>query len=909
VDDFLRFALLGIGIGAIYGLTAQGLVLIFLSSRVLNFSQGAIALMAAYTYFETSRAGAPLPVAAVTALVVAGATGALIEVLIMRPLRNASTITRLVATIAVLTVIQSLAALYYGDATQFVDGILPTTPIHLSDTLVVGADRVIVLAIGIAVTVGLTIFVKRTRLGLATLGTAENPRAVEVLGWSSRRVSLVNWVIGAILAGLAGILIAPMNGISVTGMGQIVYCALAAALIGGFRSFGWAMVGGLVLGIAQSEAVRIHGEVGWSTAIPFIVIVIAILVRGDVIRGRGGVRERLPSVGTGRVRPGWLIACVLAAGALSLLLGHSALDAFSTSLIIAVLGLSFVVATGYAGELSLAQYAVAGLGALAAAKAANDLHLPFLLALVVGALAGVVAGALIGLLSLRVRGDVVAIITVGLALAVQALVLENPGITGGISGISVPSPELFGLSIDAVQHPERFALFCSVVLVIVALLVANIRRGASGRRMLATRSGERAALSLGISVRGARLYGLAVAGGLAGIAGALTAFRQPNIVFGGFTVDASMTLLGAVVLGGVGYIAAGVLGGFAVTGGFVYYLMTLTGWQQFLPLILGLALLVNLVTVPDGAIPANARWFAAIVRRLRRRPGAEPAAPTARAASATPAARSPHSAAFPPAPAGAEIAVRGQALSLAHVTVEFGGIRALHDVSLRVTPGHVEGLIGPNGAGKTTLIDAVTGITRRYSGTIALDGTPIDALSAAERARRGLGRTLQGLELFEELTVRENLVIGSDARSWQAYVSDLVRPGPATLSDSALEAVRRFELEDVLDTLPGELPYGRRRLVAIARSIAARPDVLLLDEPAAGLAAAERVELGELIREMADSWGIAILLVEHDVDLVMRVCDHVTVLEFGAVIAAGPPEEMRQHAEVKRAFLGQEVAS
>jgi sulfate-transporting ATPase len=362
-----------------------------------------------------------------------------------------------------------------------------------------------------------------------------------------------------------------------------------------------------------------------------------------------------------------------------------------------------------------------------------------------------------------------------------------------------------------------------------------------------------------------------------------------------------MTLLGAVVLGGVGYIAAGVLGGFAVTGGFVYYLMTLTGWQQFLPLILGLALLVNLVTVPDGAIPANARWFAAFARRLPRR---------RRAADTTaPASPAPRSAATPVAAPGSEITVRGQTLSLEHLTVEFGGIRALDDVTLRVTPGTVEGLIGPNGAGKTTLIDAVTGITRRYKGTIALDGTPIDSLSAAERARRGLGRTLQGLELFEELTVRENLVIGSDARSWQAYVSDLVRPGPAALSDSALEAVRRFELDDVLDSLPGELPYGRRRLVAIARSIAARPDVLLLDEPAAGLAAAERIELGELIRDMADSWGIAILLVEHDVDLVMRVCDHVTVLEFGTVIASGPPEVMRQHAEVKRAFLGQEVAS
>ena len=890
MDEFLRFALLGIGIGAVYGLTAQGLVLVFLSSRVLNFAQGAIALVAAYTYFETSRFGIPLWGAAAIGIAVAAASGALIELVIMRPMRHASTVTKLVATIAVLTVIQSTAALIYGDTTQFVPGLLPTEAIQLTDSLVIGADRAIVLAIAVTVTIALTILVRRTRVGLATLGVAENATAVEVLGWSSRAVSLVNWTLGALLAGVAGVLIAPMNGISVTGMGQIVYCALAAALIGGFRSFGWAMGGGIVLGIAQSEAVRIHGEVGWSTAIPFIVIVVAILIRGDVVRGRGGVRQRLSAVGTGIVKPVWVIVSVIAVGGLSFLLGHSALDAFSTSIIVAVLGLSVVVATGYAGELSLAQYAVAGLGALSAAQSAAVLGLPFPVALVVGGLAGLGAGVLIGVLSLRVRGDVVAIITVGLALAVQALVLENPAITGGISGITVPAPSVFGLSIDAVAHPERFAVVCAVVLVISALAVANVRRGAAGRRMLAMRSGERAASSLGISVRGARLYALAVSGALAGIAGALLAFRQPILIFNGFTVDASMTLLGAVVLGGVGYLAAGVMGGFAVTGGFVYYLMTLSGWQQFLPLLLGLALLLNLVLVPDGVIPANARWFRALTGRLRRkRPAPATAAPRPTAQMRT--------------------ATRGQTLSVQALSVEFGGIRALDDVSLTVEAGTVVGLIGPNGAGKTTLIDSVTGITRRYSGSISLAGTPIDRLSAAERARRGLGRTLQGLELFEELTVYENLVVGSDPHSWHAYVTDLVRPGRAQLSPAAWAAVERFDLADVLEAMPSALPYGRRRLVAIARSVAAQPDVILLDEPAAGLSAPERVELGDLVREMAREWNMAVLLVEHDVDLVMRVCDRITVLEFGRVIAQGPPEAVRNDAEVRRAFLGEEVPS
>lgn len=890
MDEFLRFALLGVGTGAVYGLSAQGLVLIFLGNRVLNFAQGAVALLAAYTFFECTTRGLPLLLGAVVALVVAAATGAVIELAVMRPLRHTSSVTRLVATIGLLTVIQSAAALHYGDTTKFVKGLLPNQPWHLTDTLVIGQDRAWVLVIGLVVTVALVLGVSRTRLGLATVATAENPTAVEVLGWSARTISLANWVLGSTLAGLAGILVAPMSGLSVTGMSQVVYCALAAALIGGFRSFGWAMAGGLLLGIAQAEAVRIHGDVGWSTAIPFIVIVAAVLIRGDVVRGRGGVRRSLPAVGSGEIRLGWVAVAVAVAAAVILLSGHNAVDAVVTSLVVALIGLSVVVATGYAGELSLAQYALAGLGALAAASLADRLDAPFLVALGGGALAGLGGGAVVGLLSLRVRGDVVAIITVGVALAVQALVLENPRFTGGISGLAVPSPMLFGVSIDAIEHPQRFAGVCLAICLLATLGVLNLRRGNAGRRLLAARSGERAAATLGISVPTAKLYALALAGALAGLAGALLAFRQPVLTFDGFTVDASMTLLGAVVLGGAGYVAAGVMGGFAVTGGLVFYLLTLTGGQQYLPLVLGLVLVLNLVVAPDGVVPANGRLVRALTRWLP--------------------SQAPRASAIP-GPTRGPIAVRPQraavGLELRDLSVRFGGVTAIDHVSLRVEPGRVEGLIGPNGAGKTTLIDAVTGITRGYTGQVLVGGAIVDRQSAARRTRSGLGRTLQGLELFEELSVFENLLIGSDSRGPAPYLGDLVRPRGRRLSAEAGVAVERFGLADVLDRRPGELPYGRRRLVAIARALAAGPAVLLLDEPAAGLSARERDELGTLIRDLVDSWGMTVLLVEHDVDLVMRVSDHVTVLEFGAVIARGEPAVIRADREVKRAFLGEEV--
>jgi len=195
-------------------------------------------------------------------------------------------------------------------------------------------------------------------------------------------------------------------------------------------------------------------------------------------------------------------------------------------------------------------------------------------------------------------------------------------------------------------------------------------------------------------------------------------------------------------------------------------------------------------------------------------------------------------------------------LRLERVTMAFGGLKAVNAVDLSVPTGEIFGLIGPNGAGKTTVVEAITGFVSPVAGTIRLDGTSIDALSPTRRARAGLGRSFQSLELFEDITVRENLLVAADDRALRAYGSDLVRPGRLELSSVAVAAVREFGLEADLELLPDELAYGRRRLVAIARAIAASPRVLLLDEPAAGLSESESGELGTLIRRLAHEVGL-----------------------------------------------------
>jgi sulfate-transporting ATPase len=245
-------------------------------------------------------------------------------------------------------------------------------------------------------------------------------------------------------------------------------------------------------------------------------------------------------------------------------------------------------------------------------------------------------------------------------------------------------------------------------------------------------------------------------------------------------------------------------------------------------------------------------------------------------------------------------------LSVEGLRVRFGAVVAVDRVSMEVRPGEVVGLIGPNGAGKTTLIDAVTGFVPLDEGWISLDGRRIERLNATKRARLGLRRSFHSLELFEDISVEDNIRAGSDQRaSRRSWVTDLFWPGRDELSPTAIAAVREFELEQHLDDTPDELPYGRRRLVGIARTVASGPSVVMLDEPAAGLDENETAELARLIRRLADERNMGVLLVEHDVGLVMSTCDRVVVVDFGRVIASGTPAEIQGDRAVRDAYLGQ----
>ncbi|WP_007520248.1 ABC transporter ATP-binding protein, partial [Pseudofrankia saprophytica] len=257
--------------------------------------------------------------------------------------------------------------------------------------------------------------------------------------------------------------------------------------------------------------------------------------------------------------------------------------------------------------------------------------------------------------------------------------------------------------------------------------------------------------------------------------------------------------------------------------------------------------------------------------------------------------------------AGGAGVIRPATLSVWGLTVRFGAVTAVDDVSLRVTPGQIVGLIGPNGAGKTTVIDAITGYTPARARQLTLGEHRLDRLPAHRRARRGVQRSFQNLELFEDLTVLENIEAASDPRDLRAYLTNLVWPRTSVLPPAARAAIEAFGLADDLLRTVTELPYGRRRLLAIARAVAARPSVLLLDEPCAGLDEHESAEVAALLRRLADEWGLGILLNEHDMDVVMSVCDRVVVLDAGRTIAEGTPAQVREDPMVQLAYLGEKV--
>lgn len=894
MNEILTFALLGLGAGAAYAIAAMGVVLVHRGSGVVNFAHVGMAIVGAYTCSKLREHGWPAALAVLLGLLAAGLAGLLTHAVVMQRMQRASNLSRVVATLGILTLLQAAASLAFGDGVGLVPSLLPTGTVHVAGTAL-GEDRLYLLVISAVFGVVLWAVYRFTRFGQLTTAVAENQRAVAALGRSPQLVAMTNWILGSMLSGAAGILLVPIVGLSVLQLSTLLIPALAAALVGGFTSFGLSWLGALAIGIAESEITRYVSAPGWSTAFPIALVIVYVLARGHALPVRGTAQERLPAVGKGRTHPALPLLLGCAAVALILVASDNWVAAITIGLIGGLLCLSLTVLTGYAGQLSLVQFGLAGCAALVAGRASAEWNLPFLLAGLLAVVVTTVVGVLLALPALRIRGVTLGIVTLGLGVIIEQAVLGNPAYTGGVLGTTVHPPSVAGWSLDATVHPARYAISCLLLFGASGWLVSGLRRGRTGRLLLAVRGNERAAASLGLSVTGLKLYAFALSSVLAAVAGVLFAFRSPNVLFGAFGSAASINVLGVSVIGGLGYIGGAVVGAVGIDGGPTSNLLNnLTGSQDWLGLVTGLLMITTLVTSPDGTVSVMTQQIRGMLRAVRRNTAVPAAVPVD--ASSDPLTEQ----------ATTKFVARRRRLQVAGLSVRFGGTQALNDVAVAVNQGEVLGVIGANGAGKTTLIDTITGLTRQTAGRITLDDQEIGRWSPRRRARAGLVRSFQSLELFDDLTVAEQLSVPLPGRRL-GWLTDLFRGRPAEVAPFVASVAADFGLSGVLERRPGDLSYGQRRLLAIARALAAQPAILLLDEPAAGLDDAERQELGGLLRRLVAASGLAVLLVDHDVALVAAASDRVVVLDFGEVIATGAPADVLRDPAVLSAYLGGEA--
>ncbi|CAN5566953.1 hypothetical protein BH23ACT3_BH23ACT3_14580 [soil metagenome] len=652
MSSWLLFALLGTGAGAVYAALAVGVILIHRGSGVVNLALGAMTMYPAAVFvtlrgsgdlilpvvgvpgrFDLGGAWGTLPAFGVS--VILGTTlGALAYLLVFRRLRSAPPVTRLVASIGLTIVLQGGVYAQVGAATQRTEPVLPGDVVELLGSPV-PVDRFWLAGLVVVVGLAIAALYRFTRFGVATRAAAESEKGALLLGLSPARLGMLNWVLASAFASVVGVLVSPISGVNPFNYSLFVVAALAAALAARLRSFGVALVVGLAIGMFEGLSVHLVSRRqvpnfllgGFDTVVPFVAIVLALVVAGRTVPDRGTLLEHRHPLAPRPTLRAPACASLLVASVVLMAFGSSGLRlAAITSMSVILLSLSIVVLTGYVGQVSLAQLSLAGFAAFMLSRFADRWGMPFPIGPLMALVATTMLGVLIGLPALRIRGIQFAIVTLAAAVAIEQLLFRNPGFVGFGGLAHVDPPELFGFEFGIIgpgEYPYRpFGFFVLALTVAGIALVANVRRGALGRRLLAVRANERAAAAAGVNIARTKIMAAGISSFLAGLSGIVFAYKNVDFSWAGLESTRGLQLLALTYLGGVGSIAGAVIaGGLAPSGLLLVAIGSPGGFGPQL-LLTGVGLIVVTIWFPGG-IASGSRWLGSLATRwtsLRPRP-------------------------------------------------------------------------------------------------------------------------------------------------------------------------------------------------------------------------------------------------------------------------------------------------
>jgi ABC-type branched-subunit amino acid transport system ATPase component/ABC-type branched-subunit amino acid transport system permease subunit len=919
----------GVVNGMVLGLLALGVVLVYRSTRVINLAVGNMGLPATgLLALLVINYGFPYWVSLPIALVVGIAVGALIERAVIRRLFDAPRVIVLVATIGIAQLMQAVLA-SYPDLERTRGQRFPA-PLAFTWEDVLGlritGPKLTILVVVPLLAVGLSWFLNRTVFGQTVQASATNADLARLSGIDPKMVQLFVWTIAGLLATISLLLLSANRG-SIGGLSNLgpntMARALAAAVIAGMVSFPRALAAGVAIGVIQAHVQFVFiNQGGLIDLLLFVVVAVAVAFqsRGSAEEAgsfsfsarRRPIPQRLKEIwwvrGLSTTSLGLLLAIALVLPYLVTRPSRHLL--YASILAFAICALSMTIVTGWAGQLSLGQMAFAGIGALFAAGFNRGLtvgvgigdrweffsvtfpRVPYLVSMLLAAGMAAAVAALIGLGALRVKGLLLAVTTFAFAMAAQQYLYRRPMLNGGNSQ-SIPFRRGSLGPLDLTSQRAYYYL-CLGVLVVLLVVVARLRRSGIGRSIISVRENENTAAAYTVSPTRTKLLAFSLAGGIAGLGGALLGGLVQNIPYTErlFQITDSLRLVSIVVIGGLGTLMGPVVGALWVVG-----LPAFWPDNELVPLFTSsIGLLILLLYFPGGLIQITYSARDALLRW---------------AESRLPDAPSKTSTAPPAVVLGGgrdRPAYEGPALAVRDVSVTFGGLRAVDRVSIVAHPGEVVGLIGTNGAGKSTLMNAIGGFAPA-EGIVEMLGNDVSGRSASARARIGLGRTFQAARLFPELTVRETVQVALEARGRTGLLSTALFLPSSSRSERAM-ASDASDLIDFLglgryaDGFVAELSTGTRRIVELAGLLALDAQVLCLDEPTAGVAQRETEAFGPLLKQIQQELHATMIVIEHDMPMIMALSDRVYCLEAGQVIAEGSPTEVRNDPRVVASYLG-----